>query len=260
MAKFAVDKPSTTRGALFAEIVVDRTAEVPIGTQLAWAVRAQIADGRVAPGMRLPGLRELADSTGVNVNTVRAVYQRLEQEGLIDSQHGSGTFVSADPPRPSAANSIAALAAKEARETGVDPRLVAAALYVSSQIHGEAGDDARERRRLLRAQIATLERTLGEMEATHPGLLATSQPRRSSRGPALLDASGLEDVRAGLVRRLASLQAAIDADEADRSGKPVPKPIPDRAAPGSAATPRRKPGKPDKSRKRPSSRPATAGT
>ena len=49
------------------------------------------------PGQRLPGLRELAEATGVNANTVRAVYQRLEQDGLITSLQGSGTFVRAVP-------------------------------------------------------------------------------------------------------------------------------------------------------------------
>ena len=49
--------------------------------------------GWESPGDRLPGLRDVAEATGVNVNTVRTVYQRLEREGLIDSQQGSGTFV-----------------------------------------------------------------------------------------------------------------------------------------------------------------------
>ena len=80
---------------------IDRDAEVPIGVQLAWALRARIHDGTFKPGQRLPALRDLADVTGVNVNTVRAVYQRLDQEGLIDSQHGSGTFVGPAPSRRS---------------------------------------------------------------------------------------------------------------------------------------------------------------
>src|SRR5437879_3367083 len=75
------------------ELSIDRNAEIPIGVQLAWALRAHIHHGSFEPGHRLPGLRDLADATGVNINTIRAVYQRLHREGLIESQQGSGTFV-----------------------------------------------------------------------------------------------------------------------------------------------------------------------
>lgn len=208
------------------EITVDRSAEIPIGVQLAWVLRTRIRDGRYKPRQRLPGLRELAEATGVNVNTVRTVYQRLEQEGLIDSQHGSGTFVAAAPPRASAVASIAADAAREARETGVDPRDVAAALYVSPGRAEPGKDEAAERRRLLREQIGVLERTLGELEATHPGVVpaAATAPARRGIGPTLLSVEELEQVRATLVRRLSAVQAAIDAagrDEpaADAAGR-----------------------------------------
>jgi DNA-binding transcriptional MocR family regulator len=38
-------------------------------------------------------VRELADIAGVNVNTARAVYARLESEGVVHSEQGRGTFV-----------------------------------------------------------------------------------------------------------------------------------------------------------------------
>jgi DNA-binding transcriptional regulator YhcF (GntR family) len=198
------------------DLAVDRDAEIPIGVQLAWALRSRIRDGVFEPGQRLPGLREVAEATGVNVNTVRSVYQRLEQEGLIDSQQGSGTFVAATPQQQATVTAIAADAAREAHETGVDPREVAAALYVSpgaTVARGDTGppsDDAAERRRGLRAQIASLERTLGEIEAKHPGAAPAREATRAGIGPTLLDADELEQVRTMLVRRLATVQAAID--------------------------------------------------
>jgi DNA-binding transcriptional regulator YhcF (GntR family) len=204
------------------DISVDRDAEIPIGVQLAWALRSRIRDGRFEPGQRLPGLREVAEATGVNVNTVRTVYQRLEHEGLIDSQQGSGTFVASTPQRPSTVATIAADAAREALETGVDPREVAAALYVSPGEPRRPVDDAVERRRVLREQIASLERTLGEIEAKHPGVAPASAATHGGGGPALLDAAELEQVRTLLVRRLAAVQAAIDGlgiDVADGGGK-----------------------------------------
>jgi DNA-binding transcriptional regulator YhcF (GntR family) len=206
------------------DIAVDRAAEIPIGVQLAWALRTRIRDGQFKPRERLPGLREVAEATGVNVNTVRAVYQRLEQEGLIDSQQGSGTFVAATPQRASAVASIAADAAREAHEIGVDPRDVAAALYVSPERPTLRADDAAERRRLLREQIAALERTLGELEAKHPGVAPTSASSRKRErahrgiGPTLLSVDELERVRTQLVRRLSVVQAAIDGLGADEHG------------------------------------------
>jgi DNA-binding transcriptional regulator YhcF (GntR family) len=192
------------------DVAIDRDAEVPIGVQLAWALRTRIRDGRFKPSRRLPGLRDLAEAIGVNVNTVRTVYQRLEHEGLIDSRQGSGTFVASTRHRPSAVGTIAADAAREAHATGVDPREVAAALYVASDSSAEPIDETAEHRRLLRTQIAGLERTLGELEAGHPGLLPAPSQRGRGPGPTLLNVPELEQVRTQLVRRLVTLQGAID--------------------------------------------------
>ena len=210
------DRPEAIGPATDFDLEIDREAEVPIGVQLAWALRARIRDGRFKPSQRLPGLRDLAEAIGVNVNTVRAVYQRLEHEGLIDSQQGSGTFVASTRHKPSAVGTIAADAAREALATGVDPREVAAALYVTSEPPARPVDEAAERRRLLRIQIAGLERTLGELEAGHPGLvpadlLPASPALRAGSSPRLLGAGELEQVRTSLVRRLTTVQTAIDA-------------------------------------------------
>jgi DNA-binding transcriptional regulator YhcF (GntR family) len=214
-------------------VAIDRDAEVPIGLQLGWALCARIHDGEFRPGQRLPGLREMAEASGLNVNTVRAVYQRLEQRGLLESQQGSGTFVASTLPQPSAVGAIAAEAAREAEAIGVDPREVAAALYVampqdasgSPVASDPAGEDMRDtdeqtaaalaHRRALRAQIATLERAIAEMEAEHPGVAPRSTATRRGPGPTLLSAEELEQVRSTLVRRLAQVQSAIDERAAD---------------------------------------------
>lgn len=199
-------------------LAIDRKADVPIGVQLTWAMRSRIAEGRYAAGQRLPGLRDLAEATGVNVNTVRAVYQRLEQDGLIDRQQGSGTFVAASPQRAAAVGTITANAAHEARETGVDPREVAAALYVDDA--AEPAEPAEEqsqqaRRRSLRSQIAAFERAIAELEADHPGVAPAPPRSRRGIGPVLLTVEELARVRTDLIRRLTIVQAAID-DEIER--------------------------------------------
>jgi DNA-binding transcriptional regulator YhcF (GntR family) len=241
------------------DVAIDRDAEVPIGVQLAWTLRARILQGELTPGQRLPGLREAAEATGVNINTVRAVYQRLDREGLIDSQQGSGTFVADTARRPSAAGEIAANAAREARETGVDPREVAATLYVApGGSTGQASGDEDERaeagrRRLLRGQIASLERMLGEIEGQHPGVAPPSTQTRRGIGPALLTAQELEQVRTSLLRRLMTVQAAIDEylGESEPHAEAVRKRRPTQQTAGSA---KRTP------RPRTTPRPATAGT
>jgi DNA-binding transcriptional regulator YhcF (GntR family) len=225
-------------------ITVDRRADVPLGVQLTWALRSRIRDGRLKAGQRLPGLRDLADALGVNANTVRSVYQRLEQEEVLESQQGSGTFVTPTAKLPSAVGTIAANAAREAHETGVDPREVAAALYVAPESLSSPADEVATRRRQLRSQIAALEQALTEIQAKYPGLVPASDEPPASKGPRLLDASELEQIQARLLRRLASLQAAIDglADEDDVV--PRTRKSPARSHPGKASA---------------KTRPATAG-
>ncbi len=222
------------------DLVLDRHAEVPIGVQLAWALRARLRDGTLAPGQRLPGLRDLATALHINANTVRAVYQRLEHEGILVSRQGSGTFVADTHPSqtPSAAGAIAAQAARAALDTGVDPREVAAALYVAPVVGTAPSLVAR--RRQLRAQIAALQRTLGELEARHPALVPMPAEPTGVGGPRLLDVAELEHVQAQLVSRLTAMHAAIDRFAA-RAGAPGDPPSPPAGSrqPQAAKTPRR---------------------
>src|SRR5690348_17695488 len=56
-------------------------------------LRAKIQSGALAPSERLPTQRDLAESYGVTVMTVRQALQLLEQEELVVMRHGLGTFV-----------------------------------------------------------------------------------------------------------------------------------------------------------------------
>ncbi|MGK5729526.1 GntR family transcriptional regulator [Streptomyces sp. URMC 124] len=79
---------------------LDHASPVPLGDQIAAAVRGAVADAAVHPGERLPAARALADSLGVNVHTVLRGYQQLREEGLIELRRGRGAIVTADPSAP----------------------------------------------------------------------------------------------------------------------------------------------------------------
>ena len=57
-------------------------------------VRAQIRDGALAPGQRLPTEDAMATKYGVSKNTIRQAMNVLQAEGLVLKRHGRGTFVS----------------------------------------------------------------------------------------------------------------------------------------------------------------------
>ncbi len=170
------------------DFVLDRDSDLPLGAQLAWRLRSVIASGDLAEGDRLPGVREMAARAGVNVNTVRSVYGRLAEEGVISSEHGRGTFV---------ADAALARAEVERLEvaTGARP--------------AQGGSFAAEARRRasLRAEIAMLERDLATLEVPTNGERAPDQARPKSPTPQLLTAADLEAIRDDLVERLAPLRA-----------------------------------------------------
>lgn len=73
---------------------------MPLYRQLSGFVSARIDAGDLQPGDGLPSERELADLTGLSVDTVRQSYAVLRDAGLIATARGIGSFV-ADPPRQS---------------------------------------------------------------------------------------------------------------------------------------------------------------
>ncbi|HLF11407.1 MAG TPA: GntR family transcriptional regulator [Gammaproteobacteria bacterium] len=64
--------------------------------QIADQIRDRILDGEWSNGERVPSIRELAVSVGVNPNTVTKTYQALTDRRIIENQRGIGYFVTAD--------------------------------------------------------------------------------------------------------------------------------------------------------------------
>jgi GntR family transcriptional regulator/MocR family aminotransferase len=56
---------------------------------------AAVRDGRLMSGERLPSTRELAQSLNLSRGTVASAYERLAAEGILETRHGSGTYIPA---------------------------------------------------------------------------------------------------------------------------------------------------------------------
>lgn len=80
-------------GALLASITIDRDSSKTISTQICAAIRKMIFSGALSAGERLPSSRTLAMELNVSRTTINYVFERLAEEGLIDSRTGSGSFV-----------------------------------------------------------------------------------------------------------------------------------------------------------------------
>jgi DNA-binding transcriptional regulator YhcF (GntR family) len=63
--------------------------------QIADQIRDRILAGEWRSGARIPSIRELAVSIGVNPNTVTKSYQALLDREIIENQRGLGYFVAA---------------------------------------------------------------------------------------------------------------------------------------------------------------------
>jgi len=63
--------------------------------QIADLICENILAGAWKSGERVPSVRELAETTEVNPNTVMRTYAYLQDQGIIENQRGIGYFVSA---------------------------------------------------------------------------------------------------------------------------------------------------------------------
>jgi GntR family transcriptional regulator len=79
------------------KIDVDPSSNVPIYLQIVEAVQRLAATGHLQPGEQLPTVRQLAVELRINPNTVARAYLELDRKGVISSQQGRGTYVSAQP-------------------------------------------------------------------------------------------------------------------------------------------------------------------
>jgi DNA-binding transcriptional regulator YhcF (GntR family) len=117
-------------------ITIDSGSQVPPYEQVRSQIAAQITDGGLVPGTRLPSVRQLADDLALAVNTVARAYRELETSGLVETRGRGGTVVTAggDQARERLATA-AQHYAKLVRDVGLSAdealRIVGAALTTS---------------------------------------------------------------------------------------------------------------------------------
>jgi DNA-binding transcriptional regulator YhcF (GntR family) len=201
----------------------DPDDELPVGLQLTWRLRALISTGQLARGERLPSFRRLAEWAGVNLNTVRAVYEGLEADGLVVSRQGQGTFVAEEVEAAPELEQIAAEALRRASDAGLDPRDFAVVAMACASIPGSAGGEAPasppglpdleeeseaiEVRQELRRQIGRLEAELASYTRDLTAELPTA-PRRAVAHVA--GVQELEQTRDTLIAQLSEAQKAAE--------------------------------------------------
>ncbi|MGV2495344.1 MocR-like pyridoxine biosynthesis transcription factor PdxR [Pelagerythrobacter aerophilus] len=78
-------------------LVIDRTAKIPLADQIRHGVTIAIEQGVLTPGARLPSWQDLAAQLGVSRGTVRVAYEKLAAAQLIEATRATGTRVAQRP-------------------------------------------------------------------------------------------------------------------------------------------------------------------
>jgi DNA-binding transcriptional regulator YhcF (GntR family) len=114
------------REEIIIEIVINKSSGVPLYLQVKKQIMDLIRSGSLKVGSKMPTERELSEKLKISRNTISSAYKELEQEGVLKSYQGRGTFV-AEEAHPWKAKNIkdkimrfVDLGLEEALETGMD--------------------------------------------------------------------------------------------------------------------------------------------
>ncbi len=67
---------------------------IPVYEQIVEQLRSKIMLGELSEGEGLPSVRSFAGELKISALTVKKAYDRLEEDGLVKTVHGKGTYVS----------------------------------------------------------------------------------------------------------------------------------------------------------------------
>jgi GntR family transcriptional regulator len=109
--------------------VLDSGSDEPLYQQLVSQVHLALAKGDLKPGERLPTARDLAESLDLNMHTVLHAYQKLRDDGVVETRRGRGTIIVQNTPHTQAAlRRTLSEFAKIAAEAGLSPDAAATLL------------------------------------------------------------------------------------------------------------------------------------
>ena len=75
------------------DFTLNFSSGVPIYKQIVQLLSGKILSGALAPGEKVPSIRDVTAELNVNPNTVAKAYRELELAGLIETRRGMGCFV-----------------------------------------------------------------------------------------------------------------------------------------------------------------------
>src|SRR5512135_2832050 len=84
----------TTAETRIFDFRLDLRSGVPVYRQIIDQVMGGIAAGTLAAGHQLPTVRQVAVDLSINPNTVMRAYREMEIRGVLETQQGTGTFIS----------------------------------------------------------------------------------------------------------------------------------------------------------------------
>lgn len=76
-------------------LIINHTSMEPIYEQIVAQIKAEVIEGRMTAGDALPSVRVLSKELKISALTVKKAYDNLEEEGLIVTVHGKGSFIAA---------------------------------------------------------------------------------------------------------------------------------------------------------------------
>lgn len=75
------------------KIIIQHSSMTPIYEQLVEQIKGAIIQGELQENDPLPSVRSLAKELKISALTVKKAYDALDQEGMITTVHGKGSFV-----------------------------------------------------------------------------------------------------------------------------------------------------------------------
>lgn len=112
------------------KLVVDKESVVSVQEQVVAQLTVLIRSGKLESGVRLPTVKELANSLNLNYNTVAAAYRELERRGYLEQNRGGGTRVTATLPQDPETDLLAHVTAEAARQLSALPGDANTALHL----------------------------------------------------------------------------------------------------------------------------------